>query len=81
MLLPIDQNSPSDAETTSSRPNRASPGTSNMVGRFLGDTLRKDIVMSRGMVTLNDSDSEELINDKLASSLKSKYAMLEKSDF
>ena len=32
MLLPIDQNSPSDAETTSSRPNRASPGTSNMVG-------------------------------------------------
>ena len=46
-----------------------------------GDTLRKDIFMSRGMVTLNDSDSEELINDKLASSLKSKYAMLEKSDF
>ena len=37
--------------------------------------------MSRGMVTLNDCDSEELIRDKLVSSLKPKYPMLQKSDF
>ena len=42
-----------------------------------GDTLRKDIVMSRGMVILNDCDSEELIRHKLVSSLNPKYPMLE----
>ena len=46
-----------------------------------GDTLRKDIVMSRSMVTLNDCDSEELIKHKLVSSLNPKYPMLEKYHF
>ena len=46
------------------------------------DSLRKDYVINRGIIiTLTPSDTEKLIRDKIVSSLKPRYPMIENRDF
>ena len=45
------------------------------------DSLRKDYVINRGIVTLTASDTEKLIREKIVSSLKTRYPMIESRDF
>ena len=45
------------------------------------DSLRKDCVINRGIVTLTASDTEKVIREKIVSSLKTRYPMIESRDF
>jgi hypothetical protein len=45
------------------------------------DSLRKEYVINRGIITLTPSDTEKLIRDKIVSSLKPRYPMIENRDF
>ena len=45
------------------------------------DNLRKDHVINRGIVTLTASDTEKVIREKVVSSLKTRYPMIESRDF
>ena len=45
------------------------------------DSLRKDCVINRGIVTLIASDTEKVIREKIVSSLKTRYPMIESRDF
>lgn len=45
------------------------------------DSLRKDYVINRGIITLTPSDTEKIIRDKIVSSLKPRYPMIENRDF
>ena len=45
------------------------------------DSLGKDYIIDRGIVTLTASDTEKLIRGKIVSSLKTRYPMIESHDF
>ncbi|CAB4008163.1 leucine-rich repeat-containing DDB_G0290503 isoform X2 [Paramuricea clavata] len=45
------------------------------------DSLRKDNVINRGIITLTPSNTEKLIRDNIVSSLKPRYPMIENRDF
>ena len=45
------------------------------------DNLRNDHVINRGIVTLAASDTEKVIREKIVSSLKTRYPMIESRDF
>ena len=45
------------------------------------DSLRKDMILDRGIVCLNEKDDETAIRGKLVSSLKDKYGMIGPNDF
>jgi hypothetical protein len=40
------------------------------------DTLKKDMIFERGIVTLNKNDNEDAIQEKLKSALQNKYSMI-----
>ena len=43
--------------------------------------LKKDIILDRGIVSLNERDNEAAIREKLVSSLQGKYGMIGRNDF
>jgi hypothetical protein len=46
------------------------------------DSLKKDMILDRGIVSLiNEKDNEAAIREKLVSSLKGKYGMIGQNDF
>ena len=45
------------------------------------NTLSRDMILERGMVTLDEKDNEDKIRGKLVSALDSKYSMIGKHDF
>ena len=45
------------------------------------DSLRKDMILDRGIVCLNEKDDETAIRGKLVSSLEGKYGMIGPNDF
>jgi hypothetical protein len=45
------------------------------------DTLKKDMMLDRGIVTLNEKDNEDAIREKLKSALQNKYSMIGVRDF
>eukprot|EP00794_Sanderia_malayensis_P001683 gene1683-1875_t len=45
------------------------------------DTLRRDMILERGVVTLTDGDNEHAIRDKLRSTLLGKYSHIGTDDF
>ncbi|CAB3992235.1 leucine-rich repeat-containing DDB_G0290503 isoform X1, partial [Paramuricea clavata] len=45
------------------------------------NSLRKDYVINKGIITLTPSDTEKLIRDKIVSSLKPRYPVIENRDF
>ena len=45
------------------------------------DTLKKDMILDRGIVTLNEKDNEDAIREKLKSALQNKYSMIGVRDF
>ena len=44
-------------------------------------TLKKDMIVERGMITIHEEDGEVSIRDKLVSSLKGKFELLGPHDF
>ena len=46
-----------------------------------GDSLRRDMILERGVVTLTDGDNEQAIRGKLRSALKGKYSHIGTDDF
>ena len=45
------------------------------------ETLKKERIVERGMVILNEDDSESCVREKIVSSLKSEYVLLGPNDF
>ncbi len=45
------------------------------------DTLKKDMMLDRGIATLNEKDNEDAVREKLKSALQNKYSMIGVRDF